>query len=211
MKLGKVFLGLFLLGITLFVQGCADKTLNPMELQLYKYPTVMFPTPDKVTLIKDSSGTPEEIQLSKVDISSLMKVLRTSVDSALSKEKVTKDTWNANRRFALELTFNKPARFELALQNNKTEDFDTNKVLVNLEQKTLLLEVKDQIITFSGLSFNDDFLKFMKDFTKDQGFPLPPAKQGDMAIEQLPLARPGTGKVELLPPAQPRNQGSGGH
>jgi hypothetical protein len=32
-----------------------------------------------------------------------------------------------------------------------------------------------------------------------------------MSIEQLPLARPGTGKVELLPPAQPRNKSSNGH
>jgi hypothetical protein len=211
MKLRKLILGLLLLGIILFVLGCTDKTQNPMELQMYNNPTVMFPTPDKVTLIKDSAGTPEEIQLSKVDIGSLMKVLRTGVDSTLSKEKATKDTWNANRKFALEVTFNKPARFELALQNNKTEDFETTKVLVNLEQKTLLLEVKDQIIIFSGLSLSDDFLKFMKEFSKDQGFPLPPAKQGDMSIEQLPLARPGTGKIELLPPAQPRNKSSNGH
>ncbi len=205
---GKGLLWLFILLLVvsgLSGLGCGTRQTD-MAVQLYKYPDVLLPTPAKVILTRDTAGkTLAETALTRSDITSLMRVMRSAVDTSLHPEPGQEGAWQNNKPFSLEFSYSKNVDVELMV-DNKPVTFSTQSILINLKRSLILLNVKNEVKVFSGLLLTDEFRTFMQEYNADDGFPLPPAKKNELGVKRLPLAKPREGKVELLPPAEPRNK-----
>jgi len=87
--------------------GCKTANTPQMNLQLYSYPEVLLPVPQKVILTRNDPKQPLEVSLTKADTSSLIKVLRTAVDTSLYYEKINDNDWDLYKKFSLELDYEK--------------------------------------------------------------------------------------------------------
>jgi len=199
---------LLLFGLT----ACQAGSKGIKSLELYKYPAVLIPAPTKAILTRNNSksGAAEEIALTKADLSPLMRVVRSAVDTSLRQDKPKSDAWNENKKFSLLFEYETEVELELVVAD-KPINLTTKKVLISLEHNLILVEAKTEVREYSGLQFSDAFRTFLQAYNQDSGFPLPPAKKDGMDVEKIPLAKPGRSGVEFLPPAEPKAERSAPH
>ncbi|HEX3015471.1 MAG TPA: hypothetical protein VHQ46_03720 [Desulfobacteria bacterium] len=205
-------IGGLLVALASLMLGCAVKQQQSSYLQLYKYSDVLLPTPQKVMLYRPASGakTAAKVTITKADQIHLMKVLRSAVDRSLRNVPAPKDGLKPQQKFSLELDYNNQADLELMV-GDKLITFSIKQIIVDLNGKSLVIDTGKGIKQLSGLSFTDDFIKFIQNYSPDTGFPLPPAVKGEMNVGQLPLAQPGDDHIEFLPPAKPQSESGFGH
>lgn len=199
----KAIIVLIILTPIILLTGC--QAAKKFDLQIYTYPDVLLPVPQGVVLTREEVK-PSEITLPKADISPLMRALRSAFDVPLHYDEFR--DWESHRSFSLELDFNKDASLDVIV-DGKVESLHTEKMLIDLKQRLVLIDYKGEKKVLAGANFSDAFITLLKEYNRELGFPLPSPGKGGSRIEQLPLAKPGQGKVQFLPPAVPRQ--STGH
>ena len=191
------------MSVFVLVLGCGRSVpSNLTNLQLYNYPEVLIPTPQTIVLnrAQEKALQPVQVNIPRADFAPILKEMRSALDVSL--QGTSAESWEKHKQFSLEFAYDKPIEVDLMV-NDKLEILKTNSLLLDLERKVLVVRQDQADTALSEARLSDSFIEFMKGYSKDLGFPLPPASRGENRVEQLPLARPGQSKVEFLLPGFP--------
>lgn len=201
--LRKIITGLFLITVLISLFGC-DSAGKKQIVQLPDNSNIILPSPDKVVLSRvDQAGKQLTVTLKQGDLGSMLNILRVSVQTSL--QPAGKVDWQTSKHFSLELDYTKSTEVDLIVKHKRVQ-LMSKRLLFDLDKRILLIDQGSSIKAYSGIHITDSFTQFMKNFTANSVFPLPPATPSGLQVEQLPLAKPGEAQIELLPPSTPPGQ-----